>query len=349
MRKILLSLLIVSIGMSIGSCSTTSTPSPVSEPLATDPPSIPSTTPPTLDQISVPTDTLEPTPSPVPPTATPTPKPICNGPEDPLTILVVGTDYRYLNYLYGMADSIMIMRVDYVTGEVALMGIPRGLWVEIPDVEEDNGRTHGKITQAYFFGTKGMGYYSGSGFGAGLLKETIRHNYGVEIDKHIVVSMEAFTYIINDLGGIKIYNPYPVYSYQESEPKYEIGGYVFSGYDALMYARYRDPRNSLDRIDRQAIIMEAVYDEVFSLSVIPAIPKLIGKRKETVLTDLTLVEISQLACMAAKTDPDQVVFTRIPKDLLYIPDWEGSPWAEKEPGSLSQVLRDFFEGIYPEH
>ena len=115
-----------------------------------------------------------------------------------------------------------------------------------------------------------------------------------------------------------------------------------------MYARYRDPRNVLDRIDRQAIVMKAVYEEVFSVSVIPAIPKLIGIRKDTVLTDLSLVEISQLACMAAKIDLDEVVFTRIPKDLLYIPDWEGSPWAEKEPGSVAEVLKDFFDGIYPE-
>lgn len=206
------------------------------------------------------------------------------------------------------------------------------------------GRTHGKITQAYFFGTKGMGYYSGEGFGAGLLAETIRHNYEVEIDRYIVVGMKAFEYIINEIGGIKIYNPYPVYSYQETGPKFEVGGYVMSGGDALMYARYRDPRNSLDRIDRQAIVMKAVYEEVFSIKMIPAIPKLIGKRMDTVLTDLSLVEISQLACMAAKTDLEEVVFTRIPKDLLEIANWEGSPWIEKEPGSVSRVLKDFFKG-----
>lgn len=348
MRKILLSLLIVSIGLNIVSCSTSSSPSAVNEQIPTDPPSITATPSPTIDPVTIPTETLEPTPSPDPPTATPTPKPICHGPDDALTILVIGTDYRGLSYYYGMADSIMIMRVDYVTGEVALMGIPRGLWVEIPDIEEDaDGRTHGKITQAYFYGTEGMGYYSGPGYGAGLLRETIRHNYGIELDRYIVVSMQAYMYIINEIGGIKIYNPYTVYSYQETEPKYEIGGYVFSGEDALMYARYRDPRNSLDRIDRQAIIMKAVYEQVFSVSVIPAIPKLIGKRKDTVRTDLSLVEICQLACMAAKTDLDEVIFTRIPKDLLDIANWEGSPWIEKEPGSVSTVLKNFVEGIYP--
>lgn len=280
--------------------------------------------------------------------AAPSRKGICNGPDDPLTILVVGTDTRSSGYLYGMADSIMIMRIDFNTGEVAMIGIPRGLWVEIPDVEEDDGRTHGKITQAYFFGTPGMDYYSGEGYGAGLLAETLRHNYQVEIDRYIVVNMIAFRDIIDVIGGINIYNPAMLYSYQQISPKMVAGEYYFTGTDALMYARYRDPRNALDRVDRQSIIMKGVYEQVFSVSTLSKIPQIIGIYKGNVLTDLSLAEISQLACLAAKTDQEEVLFTRIPRDLLYIPDWASAPWLEHEPGSVSKVLNDFMDGIYPE-
>jgi LCP family protein required for cell wall assembly len=271
---------------------------------------------------------------------------ICNGPDEAMIILVVGTDTRGAGYLYGMADSIMLMRVDFVTGDVALMGVPRGLWVEIPDVEEDQGRTHGKITQAYFFGTEGMGYYSGSGYGAGLLGETIRHNYGLEIDRYLVVNMRAFRDIIDVIGGITIYNPATVYSYQKTEAQLYPGEYYFTGTTALKYARYRDPRNALDRVDRQAVIMEAVFKKVFSISIIPKIPKIIGIYKGNLLTDLSLAEVSQLACVAAKTDLEEVTFTRIPPDLLYIPNWTSSPWLEYEPGSVAKVMQDFSDGIY---
>lgn len=270
---------------------------------------------------------------------------ICNGPDGAMIILVVGTDSRSAGYLYGMADSIMLIRADFTSGEVAMMGIPRGLWVEIPDVEEDNGRTHGKITQAYFFGTEGMGYYSGTGYGAGLLGETLRHNYQVVIDRFIVVNMRAFRDIIDVLGGINVYNPTTLYSYQQTQPKMVAGDYYFTGTAALMYARYRDPRNVLDRVDRQAIIMEAVFKKVFSLSTIPKIPKIVGIYKGNVMTDLSMAEVSQLACLAAKTDLDQVTFNRIPQDLLYIPDWTSSPWLEYEPGSVSKVMNDFMDGI----
>ena len=273
---------------------------------------------------------------------------ICNGPEQPLMILVVGTDTRSAGYLYGMADSIMIMRVDFLRGEVGLIGIPRGLWVEIPDVEEDDGRTHGKITQAYHFGTKGMDYYSGDGYGAGLLAETLRHNYDIEIDRYIVVNMFAFRDIIDVIGGIKVYNPAVLYSYQNAQPVMYAGSYYFSGTDALMYARYRSPQNSLDRVDRQAIVMQAVFEQVFSLSTIPKIPKIIAIYKGNILTDLSLAEVSQLACLAAKTDLEQVQFTRIPKNSLYIPDWASSPWLEVEPGSVAKVLQDFMDGTLQE-
>ena len=348
MRNFLLGILIAAIVLIGVGCSTTINSTSIVDKLPTDTPLVMPTPTIKIDHPPDPTISLEPTASPEPPTATPPPEAICNGPDGAMTILVVGTDSRGLSYLYGMADSIMIMRVDFIRGEVALMGIPRGLWVEIPDVEEDNNRTHGKITQAYFFGTEGMGYYSGTGFGAGLLEETFHHNYGIEIDRYIVVNMKAFSALIDVIGGIKIYNPYPLYSYQETEPVLAIGGYVFSGYDALMYARHRGPRNSLDRIDRQAIVMKAVHEQAFSLSTIQKIPKIIGIYKDNILTDLSLAEISQLACVAVKTDLDQVVFTRIPQDLLYIPNWVGSPWVEHEPGSVAIVLMDFVDGIYPE-
>ncbi len=274
---------------------------------------------------------------------------ICNGPDEVMTILVIGTDTRSVGYLYGMADTIMVFRVDFQKGEVAVMGIQRGLWVQIPDVEEDDGRTHGKLTQAYHFGTEGMGYYSGPGYGAGLMQATFKHNWNVEIDHYLVINMRGFRNLIDAIGGIKVYNPSPVYSFhQKNQPKVLIGGYFFSGDDALLYARYRDPRNVYDRVDRHEIILKATYDQIFSLSTIPKIPEIVGLYKGNILTDLHLAEISQLLCLAAKTDIDNVQFTKIPKDVLYIPDWKSSPWLEKEPGTIERILQDFLAGTWSE-
>jgi LCP family protein required for cell wall assembly len=274
---------------------------------------------------------------------------ICNGPDDVQYILVIGTDTRSVGYLYGLADTTMVFRVDFQNRSVSVMGFPRDLWVQIPDVTEDNGRTHGKLNQAYFFGTEGMGYYSGEGYGAGLMAETMKTNWGLEIDHHIVLNMRTFRDVVDALGGIEVYNPAPVYSFQQpNQPKFLAGGYFFSGQDALMYARYRDPKNSVDRVDRHAIILKGLLKQIFSLSTVPKIPQLIGLYKGNVLTDMHLAELSQFLCLAAQTDYGEVRFGRIPKDSLYIPDWEGFVWLEKEPGSITTLLQQFQDGSWPE-
>ncbi|MCJ7735482.1 MAG: LCP family protein [Anaerolineales bacterium] len=273
---------------------------------------------------------------------------ICNGPDDVVNILVIGTDTRSVGYLYGLADTIMVFRVDFQNQTVNVIGFPRDLWVVIPDVEEDNGRTHGKLNQAYHFGTEGMGYYSGTGYGAGLMAATMEYNWGLEIDHYIVINMRTFRDVIDVLGGIEVYNPSPVYSFQQkNQPKVLAGGYFFSGQDALLYARYRDPRNVNDRVDRHAIIMKGIFKQIFSISTIPKIPEIIGLYKGNVLTDMHLAEISQFICLAAQMEFEEIQFGRIPKDILYIPDWEGFVWLENEPGTIEGILEDFQDGHYP--
>ncbi len=279
--------------------------------------------------------------------AAPSPGGICNGPDEVMYILVIGTDTRNAGYLFGLGDTSMVFRVDFQNREVSVMGFPRDLWVEIPDVLEDNGRTHGKLNQSYHFGTSGMGYFSGEGYGAGLMAATMEQNWGLKIDHYIVINMRTFRDVIDAVGGIEVYNPSPVYSYQQNQAKVPSGGYFFSGSDALLYVRYRDPRNVNDRVDRQAIVLEALYKSIFSLSTIPKIPELIGLYKGNILTDMHLAELSQFLCLAAKVDVNDVKFGRIPKEELYIPDWEGFVWLEKEPGSIRLLLEDFQAGTWP--
>lgn len=261
--------------------------------------------------------------------------------DDPMMILVVGVDTRTRGYLYGLGDSVMVLRVDAKNQRVDILGFPRDLWVKIPDVEEDNGRTHGKLNQAYFFGTEGMGYYSGSGYGAGLMQATFKENWDFEIDHYIVVNMRIFREIIDALGGIEVYNPAHVYSFHQNQPKFLQGGYYFMGQDALMYARWRDPRNSYDRVDRQSIILQAVFEKTFQVETIPKIPEIVSSFKGNVLTDLHLADISRLLYLAATFPEEEIRYSRIPKQELY---WNGQVWLEKRTGTIQSILDQFQAG-----
>lgn len=130
-----------------------------------------------------------------------TKQPMCNGPAT-MTLLVIGADQR--GNLYGLADSIYIMYIDFSTPKVMIIDFPRDLWVEIPGISDHYGVTHGKINQAYFFGTPGMGYYDGPGEGPGLLARTLDLNFGLRLDHYLTVDMPIFVRMIDAVGGVDI-------------------------------------------------------------------------------------------------------------------------------------------------
>ncbi len=99
----------------------------------------------------------------------PTIEPVC-GDDLSMTILVTGVDST--GYLFGLADSIRVVRLDFQTKQVTVLALPRDLWVDIPGATDPKA-TQGKINQAYFYGTEGMGLYNGSGYGPGLLAHTL--------------------------------------------------------------------------------------------------------------------------------------------------------------------------------
>ncbi len=100
-------------------------------------------------------------------TQTATPQPLCGGPAV-MNILAIGSDSRGQHYLYGLADIIRLVRVDFVKARVGILEVPRDLWVDIPDISDHYNITQGKLNQAYLYGNKGLGYYDGPGEGTGL-------------------------------------------------------------------------------------------------------------------------------------------------------------------------------------
>ena len=116
--------------------------------------------------------------SPVP-TSTIPPIGMCGAPPR-MNILVVGSDARSDSYMYGLADMIRIVRVDFVNPKVTILEFPRDLWVEIPDIADNiSGQDHEKLNQAYLYGNPGFGYTDDPAQGPGLLARTLTLNFGI--------------------------------------------------------------------------------------------------------------------------------------------------------------------------
>ena len=248
-------------------------------------------------------------------TLTPTVVPVCGAPPT-LTILVTGVASQ--DYLYGLADAIRLVRVDFQTQTISVLALPRDLWVEIPGIE-DQGITVGKINQAYFYGTQGMGYYGGSGYGSGLLALTLQENFGVWTDHYLAVNLESFVQIIDTIGGIDIYLGGDVYRrvYGEPELFLKAGSHHLNGKQAEMLARQRIQIGDFGRIDNQTVILKGIAAKMLTPSGIKAIPDLVYQLKRNVMTDLSPDQISQLVCLAGKIDyQEDVSFETLPGKLM---------------------------------
>lgn len=269
--------------------------------------SLPSPTPTSLVPASVVATTIQPTPS-------PEPQPLCGAAQPVVNILAVGSDARGDHYLYGLADIIRLVRVDFVNARVTILEVPRDLWVEIPEISDHYGITHGKLNQAYLYGNKGLGYYDGAGEGPGLLALTLNLNFDAQPEHYLAVNMTTFENIVDAVGGIDVYLPYDIDVRSPANPQgfhVEAGQHHFDGETALWVARIRQ-YHTFSRAESQNIVMCALRKKLLSPAIVPAVPDLVQTFQRNVQTDLSPEQINQLACLANQMSASDVVFASFP-------------------------------------
>ncbi len=325
---------------------------PLGEGIHLPTPSITPRTSPTPRAIADANEAVDLTPAP-----TTTPEPLCGG-REVMYLLGIGADSRSDNYLYGLADVIRVARVDFVTPRITVLSIPRDLWVEIPAIEHNYGITHGKLNQAYLYGGPGMGYYDGPGGAAGLLARTLYQNFDLRVDHYGGVNMITFERIIDALGGIDVYLEEPVDG-RPIDDRTEDMGYFAAGHHhlngdaALRLSRVRKKYSVFKRADNQTLVMCAMRDKLLTPQVLPKIPQLVAAFKDSVQTDLSPAEISQLLCLLPRVSKENLLFASFPEELFeagraYDPVYKIHTFVwDVDYDILRQMVTDFKEGIWP--
>lgn len=263
--------------------------------------------------------TTQPTQVPVTPSpsATATPTPVCGGP--PIMMLVLlGTDSRADSYYAGLADSIRLVRVDFVDPGIMLLPFQRDLYVEIPGIA-DHGITHGKLNQGYAYGTPAFGYYDAPNQGLGLMGQTMEHNFGVHVDNGIAINMQSFVRIVDALGGIDINLPNTidgrVQGSRDPALYFEAGNQHLDGRRTLILARLR-PQGDFERTKAQTLILQALSAKLLSPAILPRLPELASAFQDSVYTDLNPVQIAQLTCLASMLDSQKIEYVNFPEELF---------------------------------
>jgi LCP family protein required for cell wall assembly len=201
-----------------------------------------------------------------------------------------------------LTDTIMVASIKPKTKEVAMLSVPRDLYVEVDGYGKD------KINAAHALGEQKN--YSGGGMA--LSKETISKTLDIPIHYTVRVDFEGFAKVIDAVGGVDIdvkedlYDPF----YPDGYYSIEAGRYHMNGEGALKYARSRETTSDFDRAKRQQQIMIAVKDKVLSADTLlnPAkMGEILDALGKHIKTDMQIWEGQKLARMFEGVDRSKII------------------------------------------
>lgn len=246
------------------------------------------------------------------PQATPTLQPT---EADDINILLLGTDQRIWRDPSWRTDTIILVAIRPRAKMVAMLSIPRDLWVNIPGHEMD------RINVADYLGET----TDGPGGGPRLLAATLQENLHIPIHGYVRINSTGLKQIIDSLGGITVNSDRAfdqwIDDYQGKRRHLQVvpGPQHMDGQTALGYARSRLTTNDLDRSHRQQQILLAIRDAALRPEVLPRLPGLLAALKDTVETDLSPGKILMLMQLAYQLEP-AAYRTRV-FDKTMVRDW----------------------------
>lgn len=223
-----------------------------------------------------------------------------------VNILLLGMDQRDRERNAGVAtrtDTMIVVSIDPVGKGVAMVSLPRDMWVSIPGLGEQ------RINEAYPYGE----LRRVEGGGAGLLGRTIEQNFGISVSHYASVNFPGFEDIVNALGGIVIDvtrpvkdDAYPTADFGVERVYFAPGPQLMDGATALKYARSRHADSDLSRNSRQQQVLLAMRDRALRVDALTRLPSLVDLSARAVQTDFSATELLSLGKLASQVGPEQV-------------------------------------------
>lgn len=155
-------------------------------------------------------------------------------------ILVLGIDYTPPGSSVGRSDTNIIISVNPLKPTIAMLSIPRDLWIPIPGYGEN------RINTAHFFAE---GEQTGSGPYKAM--ETIRTNFNIRIGYYLRFRFDSFREVVDAFGGVDIYLAEPMAGYPA-------GQHHLTGNKALAFARNRTGSDDFFRMEQGQILVKAL-------------------------------------------------------------------------------------------
>jgi LCP family protein required for cell wall assembly len=259
----------------------------------------------------------------------------------PVTVLVMGIDRvpdatGKAATFSGRSDTMLLLRIDPQDNSINMLSIPRDTQVNVPGI----GLT--KINHANASG------------GPLLVRETLAGEFnGVQVDRYVRVSTDAFRELVNLLGGVRVYVPKDMH-YEDKTQKLHIdlkaGWQQLNGDQAEQFARFRhDDFGDIGRVQRQQILLKAMRDQLSNPLLLARIPGIIQSMEKYVDTNLSFEEMLALAGIGLKMEQKDFHMVMLPGRFSGADEFQASYWI-MDPAGRDRVLQEYFKqgiGISP--
>lgn len=241
--------------------------------------------------------------SPIIPTADTKP---LNGQQDGrINILLMGAAGEH-NPGSNLTDTIMVMSVDTQNKKIALLSIPRDLYVNIPDTQ-----SYTKINSLYQIGLH-------EGQGADLIRQKMEEITGLKVNYYLALDFDGFSRIIDQIGGVNVTVARDMYDARYPGPNYSYqtfsitkGFHTLDGDMALKYVRERhdDPQGDFGRALRQQQVIQAVKNKLFSIQTlfnVVAMNNIMDTLGDNIKTDISFDDIGSFINLSKQVDTQNI-------------------------------------------
>lgn len=217
--------------------------------------------------------------------------------------LIMGTDRRPIDETWR-TDTIMVVGLDRPRQRAAVLSIPRDLYLEIPNYG------YGRINQVDYIGERITRVEGG---GPGLVSAVISQTLGISTMHWVRFEMTGFKDIVDAVGGVTVQLDCPFY-----EPILNLdtnswdyftlpaGSVHLDGEAAYWFVRLRLRESDIGRAERQRQFLWGLREQMMSTNLLAQIPALWTAFDSSISTDLTLLQIMDLARFGAGLDASNV-------------------------------------------
>ncbi len=210
-----------------------------------------------------------------------------------VNILIMGSDARPKETV-ARSDSMVLASVDPELKKIVFVFIPRDTkWTS---------KKYGtnKINAAHAIG------------GPQLARETVEQLFGVKIDYYVEVDFNGFREIVDAIGGVEVDVKQRMYKegdYIDIWP----GKQVLNGMNAVGYMRYRSYlMGDEERDQAQAVFIKSMAAKMLSPENVVKLPEIIRVINKSMMTDMSLMDMLQLASWAPAFSGDDVITQTLP-------------------------------------